>query len=118
MIFLLALGGAIGALMRHLIVTKVTLIIKQIKMGLLFVNLLGSALLGIVFFADQSSLVNLLLGMALCGALTTFSSLIMEMVHLIDHKKYLAAGYVGIIHLVGSFTFYLAGHNLSLMTIQ
>lgn len=74
-VLLVALGGAAGAVARHLA--------SQPPLGpgrgVLLVNVLGSALLGVLVGLAGAGLVPpwlfLLLGTGLCGALTTWSTL-------------------------------------------
>ena len=47
-----------------------------------WVDLLGSLLLGLVFEADLSSQAEVVLGVGLCGSLTTFSAFADELRHL------------------------------------
>jgi len=76
-------------------------------------NLVGALLLGAVteWWAehhDQRSL----LGAGLCGALTTFSTMQLELLHMLDDQLYwLAAGYAGTSLLLG-FRFASIGRRL------
>ncbi|QPC46169.1 fluoride efflux transporter FluC [Mangrovibacillus cuniculi] len=118
MIFIIATGGAIGAFIRHVIVTKLTMDVLNIKIGLLLVNFIGSALFGMLSYMDNSTITSLFVGTAICGSLTTFSSLIMEMVHFLEERKYVVAIYICTVHLIGSFVFYLGGKQLAVILIQ
>lgn len=65
--------------------------------GTLFVNILGSFLLGFVlFYLDAVKLISsemrLFLTVGLCGGLTTFSTFSFETVKLIQDSEYLLAG--------------------------
>lgn len=73
-------GGAIGAPMRYVIdrwVTDRTVRRRPFPWGLLAVNVLGSAIAGVVLVATTGDLRVLLL-VGFCGALTTFSGLAWE----------------------------------------
>ena len=70
---LVAIAGALGALGRHT-VHQLTCTWR----ALLVVNTAGSFLLGAIVTADWSSTTELVLGVAFCGALTTFSSFALE----------------------------------------
>ena len=74
-----ALGASIGAPARFLVDRAVTRASVQspIPVGLLVVNVVGSALLGAVVGMGNSTLV-LLLGSGFCGAITTFSGFAWE----------------------------------------
>lgn len=74
-----ALGAAIGAPARFLTDRAVTRISidSPIPMGLLVVNVLGSALLGVVVGLGDSTLL-VLAGTGFCGAFTTFSGFAWE----------------------------------------
>ncbi|MDO9485850.1 MAG: CrcB family protein [Actinomycetota bacterium] len=74
-----ALGASIGAPARFLVdraVTRASLD-SPIPIGLLVVNVLGSALLGVVVGLENSTLL-VLLGTGFCGAFTTFSGFAWE----------------------------------------
>lgn len=73
---LVLLGGAAGAVLRHLVTTSVLGSVR----GVLLVNLVGSATLGVLVGAAHllPGWVVLLLGTGLCGALTTWSTLAVQ----------------------------------------
>ncbi|WP_019815615.1 fluoride efflux transporter FluC [Saccharomonospora saliphila] len=76
---LVALGGASGAVVRYVLDQRVQRARDSaFPWGTLAVNVLGSALLGLVTGWSVSGTggeaVRALLGVGLCGALTTFSS--------------------------------------------
>ncbi|MEZ4322058.1 MAG: fluoride efflux transporter CrcB [Myxococcota bacterium] len=84
---LVAIGGAVGAVMRH----GVSLVVvgwlgRPTPYGTLFVNVVGSFVLGaLVTWAARVEAppdVKLLIGTGLCGALTTFSTFSVESLHL------------------------------------
>lgn len=78
-VLLVAVGGAIGAVLRHLVDQSVSRVVAgDYPWGILLVNGIGSLLLGLVTPAAAvgaiSPPVAMLLGVGLCGALTTYST--------------------------------------------
>ncbi len=90
-------GGAIGAISRYLITRKFLLIYGDyFPLGTLFVNILGSLLIGMSFeyFITRSSLPEegrLLLTAGFLGAFTTFSAFSLEAVHMIQKEEVIKA---------------------------
>ena len=90
-------GGAIGAISRYLITRKFLLIYGDyFPFGTLFVNVLGSLLIGMSFeyFITRSSLSEegrLLLTSGFLGAFTTFSAFSLETVHMIQKEEVIKA---------------------------
>lgn len=72
-VLLVAAGGAVGAALRHAVVTRVGPFA-----GLLAVNVGGSLLLGVLTGAAVASPWSPLLGAGFCGALTTYSAFALE----------------------------------------
>lgn len=100
-----AIGGAIGAVLRYQIGRGLTAWLGAPSLGMfpwatLTVNVIGSLLMGVLagwlarhgsaadFPADQ---LRLLLGVGLLGGFTTFSAFSLELVLLIDRGQYLFA---------------------------
>lgn len=79
------LGGALGSLARAELAAAWTHAPTQWPMATFLVNLLGAALLGAIAVrtAGQPHLHGLL-GTGLCGGLTTFSTLQLEVVEMVD----------------------------------
>ena len=85
MTFFLAvlIGGAVGAPLRFLIDRAVTIrtvgvgVWREVPWGLVVVNVLGSAIAGVLVAATSGELRTLLLT-GMCGALTTFSGFAWE----------------------------------------
>ena len=74
---LFALGAALGASGRYALG-----FMEKSWQSLLIVNTVGSLLLGLVFEAELNSDAELVLGVGLCGSLTTFSAFADELRHL------------------------------------
>ncbi len=90
-------GGAIGALLRFWLSSGVyQLLGRGFPWGTLFVNVLGSFLMGLLFvlFLERglvSSEVRAAVLVGLLGSLTTFSTFAMETLTLIEQADYLKA---------------------------
>lgn len=98
--FLLALGGALGSVLRY----ACSLVIagpQGFPLATLVVNFLGSFLIGFssVLFAQSASAKNwdLFVSKGLCGGFTTFSSFSLENMSLLEQGRYLmACSYIGL----------------------
>jgi len=99
-VFQVALGGAIGAVLRYLTFLGVVRVFGQTPMplGVLTVNVLGSLLMGLFFaVASQRGFVHLspLVATGILGGFTTFSAFSLEAVTLYERGALgLAAVYV------------------------
>ena len=81
-VLLVAVGGAVGAPLRHLVDAWVTARLG-VPWGTFVVNVTGSFVLGLVAASAPGWLVTLV-GVGLCGALTTFSTFSVETVRLLQ----------------------------------
>jgi len=91
-----AAGGAIGASLRYMVaVTAVGLMGAGFPWGTLFVNILGSFAMGMVFefFAERvtPNVVQLFLMSGILGGFTTFSAYSLEIVSMMGNRDYLMA---------------------------
>jgi len=77
---LVAVGGAVGAVARHLLGSAIDR--ERFPLGTLTVNVLGSFLLGLLVFWPVGGDALLLAGTGACGAFTTFSSFSVSTVRL------------------------------------
>src|SRR6186713_2330047 len=107
-------GGAVGTLARALLSTALPVIPGQWPWPTFAVNVVGAFLLG--YFTTRllerlptSSYRRPLLGTGLCGGLTTFSTMQVETVKMLEHHHYaLAVGYTVASITAGLIAVYLA----------
>jgi CrcB protein len=101
---IVALGGALGAILRYLVTSWVQHRVDFFPWGTVVVNLVGSFLIGIVLEMTLrgflSSQARLLLGVGILGGFTTFSSLSWEMLTLLEEGDILPAFLYGFGSLV------------------
>lgn len=102
----IAIGGALGALVRVGVAQALPNTPGHWPWATFAVNMLGAAMLGYFVTRLQerlpvSTLRRPLLGTGLCGALTTFSTVQVELLHMFDHQRlglalaYLLASVIG-----------------------
>lgn len=107
-------GGALGTLARALLATLGSPDPGHWPWPTFIANIVGAFLLG--FFTTRllerlpvSSYRRPLLGTGLCGGLTTFSTMQVETIRMLEHQHYgLAAGYTAVSIIVGLFAVYAA----------
>jgi CrcB protein len=107
-------GGAIGTLMRAGLATLTAPDPAHWPWPTFVANIVGAFLLG--YFSTrllerlpQSSYRRPLLGTGLCGGLTTFSTMQVETLRMLEHRHYgLAAGYVAASLAAGLVTVHVA----------
>jgi CrcB protein len=114
-----ALGGAIGAVLRHLVNTSpLSSVFEKFPLPTFVINITGSFVIGflLILFADKvtvSQPVRMMLTVGLLGAFTTFSTFELEMYGLIRDRLFLiAAGYLLLSVIVG-FIGLVAGVELA-----
>lgn len=111
---LVAIGGAVGAVTRYLVDLAVSRRVPGDRpWGILAVNIAGSFLLGLVV-PVASEPVTLLLGVGLCGALTTYSTVAANVWGLIEEGRVKDAAVVLVVTVVASVS--AAGAGLALAT--
>jgi CrcB protein len=88
---LVALGGIVGALLRHVVSGAVESESASVPLGTLAVNVVGSFVLGGVTFLAAGEDVLLLVGTGACGSFTTFSSFSVDVVRLWEEGDRLAS---------------------------
>lgn len=92
-----ALGGAVGAVVRHLLASAPWGPLR----GILVANTVGAAALGGVVALVDDPVLLLLLGTGLCGALTTWSTLAVQVEELGRGVPGRAAAYLGLSVVLG-----------------
>ena len=113
-ILAVALGAALGALLRWLLGSKLNSVFPTIPPGTLVANLFGAYVigLGIAFFATFSSISpewRLLVVTGFCGGLTTFSTFSAEVTLLLQQGRLVWAFGAVAAHVVGSVLMTFAG---------
>lgn len=104
----IAFGGALGSLARVAVSQLLPSRVASWPWPTFAVNIFGALLLGYLVTRLQerlpiSTLRRPLLGTGLCGALTTFSTVQLELLRMLEHDRYaLALGYV-LASVVGGF---------------
>jgi len=117
-LFLVALGGAIGAMVRYLTTTMLPL---ESHWSTLTINLIGSLLLGIIVGGMHSSgaisdELLLLLGTGILGAFTTMSTFSMDLMQLLeDSQLAAAAAYLTSTALIGPLLAYVGWKGTSMV---
>jgi fluoride exporter len=85
-----AVGGALGAVLRQL--TSVSLAGRgRIPWGVLVVNVVGSFIAGLALALPLDPTVQLVIVSGVCGGLTTFSTFAVETIQLVSEGKHRAA---------------------------
>ena len=86
---LVGIGGAFGAVMRHLVYLQFES--DRFPWSTLLVNVVGSFVFALVLFAGASEPTIQLVGIGICGAFTTFSTFSVETVMLVESEQYFEA---------------------------
>ncbi|MBN7774222.1 fluoride efflux transporter CrcB [Clostridium aminobutyricum] len=88
-VLMVMLGGAIGALGRFIISSFIKRVIPiEFPFATLFINLIGSFLIGMLLGVHPGNLSQLLFGTGFLGGFTTFSTFEMENITLFQKKEY------------------------------
>ena len=110
----IALGAALGALLRWVLGVKFNSWFPTLPPGTLIANVVGGYIIGIAiaFFAQTPQLApewRLLIITGFCGGLTTFSTFSAEVLHLLQQGRLLWASVTVSVHVMGSLLMTLAG---------
>ena len=110
----IAVGSALGALLRWQLGDKLNSLFPTIPPGTLAANLLGAYVVGlcVAFFATYAAISpewRLLLITGFCGGLTTFSTFSVEVTALLQQGRVAWALGAISIHVVGSLAMTFAG---------
>lgn len=127
--FLVALGGALGAMARLGVTMLMHRTIVIVPLGTFISNLLGCFVMGIVVhllaeadWFNQSSLVDdqnrLFFAVGFCGSFTTLSSMIVEMNTLMQRDEFFAAFAYLFATFAGGFACFYAGVVLARYLLQ
>jgi fluoride exporter len=118
---LLSLGAIVGAFLRYKI-TSFPFIFGLIGSNVLFVNIIGSFILGI--FSVFSVSLNLdpkytfLIAIGFCGSLTTMSSFALENIMMFENNQILQMVINTISNVILSFLFLYIGRVITLQLLQ
>jgi len=111
--FLLAAGGALGAILRYIALGLVQPGSATFPWGTLFVNSLGSFVIGLLwFFFEQSTMspnLRIFLFIGLLGGFTTFSAFSLETMNLIRDSERLLALLNVLLAMIVPLVFAFAG---------
>lgn len=110
-VFAIALGGALGAVLRHFMNGFITQLVGSgFPWGILAINVLGSIVMGVLvaWFAlvgDVPQATKAFLTVGILGGFTTFSTFSLDAVLLVERGAYGAAAW----YVVGSVALALGG---------
>ncbi|HEY8906087.1 MAG TPA: fluoride efflux transporter CrcB, partial [Rhodoferax sp.] len=113
-VFAIAVGAALGALLRWRLGLKLNSLFSSLPPGTLFANLIGGFVIGlaVAYFAQSPNIASewrLLIITGFCGGLTTFSTFSAEVTTLLsDGRTAMTMGSIAI-HVIGSLTMTMAG---------
>ncbi|MBO3277653.1 fluoride efflux transporter CrcB [Pseudomonas schmalbachii] len=113
-ILAIALGAALGALLRWVLGLKLNTLLPSVPPGTLVANLVGGYIIGaaIAFFANTPGIApewRLLIITGFCGGLTTFSTFSAEVVTLLQQGRLVWAMGAIATHVAGSLAMTLLG---------
>jgi CrcB protein len=114
---LVGFGGALGSMLRYGL--GILLGVRSFPITTLFINIIGSFVIGIIIgLSLESESFNLnwkpLLATGLCGGFTTFSAFSIENIQLIQQGKFLLSGAYILLSIILGITAAWLGYELIL----
>lgn len=104
-VLLVAVGGAVGAVLRYLVDVWLR---RDFPLGTLTVNVLGSALLGLLtglaLTGPPDEAIRAAIGVGLCGSLTTYSTFSYDAIRLLTERERLSAVLYVLVTLLAGLT--------------
>jgi CrcB protein len=120
-IFYIALGGALGSVLRYLMMGAMgRAFVSSFPYGTLAVNVIGSALMGVVvgllakYLPSNQHELRLFLAVGVLGGFTTFSAFSLDVVTLIEAQQPMQA----IVYVLASVVFSVLALMLGLMLVR
>ena len=113
-----SLGGAIGASLRYLSSSYLKYIFPNFPFGTLFVNILGSFLIGLLMSYLQNkniseNFIKYFIIIGLLGSFTTFSTFSYEAIDLFNNRKFLTSLIYILFSVIGCLFFAFLGYNFN-----
>jgi len=118
-IFWVAIGGAVGAVLRHLVnVSPLSSVFEKFPLPTFVINVVGSFAIGFLLIALTDKLtvshqLRMMLVVGLLGAFTTFSTFELEIFGLLRERMFLLAGLYLVSSVVVGFVGLVAGVALA-----
>ncbi len=109
---LVALGGATGAATRWAIATQGPGLWENLPLTVLFINMAGCALLGLLLGRGATEQPRLLLGVGFCGGLTTFSTFAVDTAALFQAELFGQALSLLAFSIIGGLVAFLLGRKI------
>jgi fluoride exporter len=110
-----ACGGAIGAVLRYVIGEYLKgYVIKQLAMGTLIINIVGSFLLGWLMglHLSMNAWYTFFLTTGICGAFTTFSTFVVEVISYMKKRAMITAVIYVILTMILCPIFFMFGYKV------
>lgn len=117
-ILLVAAGGAVGATLRFLTTGYIKFFSPSFPLGTLIVNIIGSFFIGfLISYMENrnisSNLIRYFLIIGVLGSFTTFSAFSIEIIEMLDSRKFFAPLFYVTSSLFTCLFFCYLGHNLN-----
>ena len=112
------MGGAVGASLRYLASTGLRFFYPNFPYGTLFVNILGSFLIGFLMsYLENKNIsenfVKYFLIIGLLGSFTTYSAFSFETIDMMQSNKFLLSFIYILLSVVGCLLFAFLGYNIN-----